>query len=315
VYRTPRRAIAFVTGLLIAIALFGYLLGHSHPAGAPVAHRGATRVATVGNVVLEVPASWQEPSTAPPLAGLPVVQKLLVSPTENYRTAGLIGGILPASEGSPLPAKFLDSLKHLPKVEVVSFPVGQAYRYELVVPGYDGTVVLYAIPGEGVHLTALACYAARADVSFLGDCARVVAGLSLVGQSQYALTPDASYANEINAVIERLDGERLVLRRGMAKAETRAVMSELASRLAAHFATAAQALTAIEPPAAVRGAETVLAASLMRGRDAYRALAVAAESQELIAYESASKQVQAAETGVDDALEGFALLGYAHHHS
>jgi hypothetical protein len=313
VYRTPRRAIVFVTGLLIAVALFGYLLGHSHPAGAPVAHREATRVTSVGNVVLEVPASWQVLSTEHPLAGLPIVQRLLVSPTGNYSSAGLIGGILPATEGSPLPAKFLDGLKQLPQVEVVSFPVGQAYRYELAVPGYEGTVVVYAIPGQGVHLTALACYATKAEGSFLGDCARVVAGLSLVGQSQYALTPDSSYAKAINAVIERLDGERLVLRRGMAKAESRAVMSALASRLAAHFATASQALTAIEPPAAVREAETVLAASLMRAHDAYEGLGEAAESQELIAYESASKRVQAAETGVDDALEGFALLGYAQH--
>jgi hypothetical protein len=49
----------------------------------------------------------------------------------------------------------------------------------------------------------------------------------------------------------------------------------------------------------------------LRARDTYRALAAASTAENQASYDAALERVNAAETGVDTALEGFALLGYS----
>jgi hypothetical protein len=71
-------------------------------------------------------------------------------------------------------------------------------------------------------------------------------------------------------------------------------------------------LGTLEPPLAAGPAQAALAGAMSRARDTYRALAAAATAESLASYDAARGQVDAAEAGVDAALESFALLGYNH---
>jgi hypothetical protein len=98
----------------------------------------------------------------------------------------------------------------------------------------------------------------------------------------------------------------------MRRAAAPAATARLATALAGQFATAAASLAALEPPPAAGPAQAALAASILQARDTYRTLAAAGTAESVASYDAARGQVDAAEAGVDAALESFALLGYNH---
>ncbi len=137
-----------------------------------------------------------------------------------------------------------------------------------------------------------------------------MAKVTLVGQTSYDLSPNATYAGQLGGLIGGLDRERLTLRREMRVQPSE--VSALATALADRFASAAASLAALEPPLAASAAQAALASSLIGARDAYTALAAAAAGEGPVGYGDAERQVDEAEAGVDAALESFALLGYNH---
>jgi len=302
--------------LLIAMAIFGYLAG-SHRASASAsagpAFGGGTRVASVANnVLLEYPPSWNRTAVATAIPGLAIAAPLVLSPGGESARAGLIGGQLPSGEPGPLPGSFLSLLSGVPHTEVLNFLGGQAYGYsQMSVAGYARTLELYVIPNRGgAGPTALACYATAAGASYLKQCEQIVAQLSLLGQSEFDLAPDAGYAQALGTAIAALQRERLALRGRMAHAPTLAAVSSLARTLADRFSVAAAALARVEPPVAAGAAATALAAALLRAREAYGALANEAGTESVHRHREAMDAVDSAEAGIDSALESFALLGY-----
>ena len=167
---------------------------------------------------------------------------------------------------------------------------------------------MYVVPAVGASPTALVCYAADGFSSYLTQCEQIVAKATVVTQSSYSLSPDATYANEISGLIGSMDKERVTLRAQMrARPET---VATLATKLAARFAHTAAAVAALEPPLPASAAQAALASSLQQAHDAYMALVAAAS--EPVGYASAEPQVTAAEAAVNAALKNFALLGYDH---
>jgi hypothetical protein len=199
-----------------------------------------------------------------------------------------------------------------PAAEVVVLPQSEAFRYTGLAPsGYDRRLTVYAIPSPGGNPTVLACYAPAALASFMRACEGVVTTLRPVGQTTSTpLKPEAEYGARVSAAIAALDRERSALRRRMAAGTPEGTVGVLAARLSSHFAHAAAALAAIEPPLVAGQAQAAVVRSLLGARGAYRALATAAANGGASGYEAARAQVQAAEAGVGRALEGFALIGY-----
>ena len=299
-----------VIPVLLAVAIAAYLIG-SHRSSAPSSPTGSgalageTRIASGSSVLLEYPAAWQTSGTTPVLAGLPIEHPLLLVPGGHASEAGLLSGQLPAGQPSPLPASFVALIHVVPRTEVVSLGNGEAYRYSAIT-GYQRTLDVYVVPAAGASATALVCYAASGYSSYLRQCEQIVAKATVVAQSSYSLSPDATYANQLNGLISGLDKERVTLRAQMrAKPES---VATLATRLAAGFARTSAAVAALEPPLPASAAQAALAGSLQDAHDAYTALAVAAG--EPVGYASAEPKVNAAEAAVDAALENFALLGY-----
>ncbi len=313
-YFGSRSLFPLVALALMAVAIFGYLAGYRRaPVMSSAAHIETTRTVSGASVLLEYPAGWQLSTAIHAIPGLPLAHRLSLAPGGETTRAGLLGGQLPSGEPSPLPGRFLALLRGVPHTEVVNLIDGQAYRYSrLSLPGYDRVLDLYVILYAGKSPTALACYAAKASSDYLSQCEQIVARLTPLGQSStYDLTPDTGYASRLGAQIEGLNAQRLTLRREMRTHASPAAVGRFAATLADRFAAAAASLAALEPPPVAGPTQTALASSMLRARDTYRALAAASTAEDQASYDAALERVNAAEAGVDTALEGFALLGYS----
>jgi hypothetical protein len=299
--------------MLAAVALAGYLAGHGNSRAA-ASGGGGTVIAPAGSVLLHYPASWRAAKGAPQIPGLALSRELVLGPDGHAGQAGLLVGQLPAAESAPVPEGFMALARQMKAPEVVILPEAQGYRYQgLKVSGFKPELTLYVIPSPGGPSTALACYAPSASGDDMATCEQVVSTLTLIGESQnYALTPAPSYARELTAWIATLDRERLAVRRGMSVRATPATTQRLAGRLVSILAKAASDLSALEAPPAAGPAQTRLAASLWRARDAYTTLASSAPSQDAVRLTAARAQIDSAEAGVSRSLERFAWLGYAH---
>jgi hypothetical protein len=301
-----------VIPVLLVVAIIGYLVGiHRSSTSSAPAVGGAQHVASGTSVLLEYPSSWQSATTPPTLPGLKIVGPLLLAPAGKSAQAGLLSGQFPAGAPSPLPASFVALVHGVPHVEVVSLAHLQAYRFSRL-SGYQRTLDVYVIPTVGGSPTALICYAPNGSSSYLAQCERIVASVTLVGQASYNLSPSATYAGQLGALVSSLDKGRLTLRRQIRASTTASALSNLATTLADRFASAATSLTALEPPQAASAAQAALATALTEAHSAYTALATAAAAEASAGYSTAETQVSKAESAVNTALENFALLGYNH---
>jgi hypothetical protein len=309
----PRRSLPRVLiPVLVIVAIIGYLVG-VHRSAAPSASSAgqAQRVASGASVLLEYPDTWQSGSSPPTLPGLAVTGPLLLAPGGKAAEAGLLSGQLPAGAPGPLPASFLALVHGVPHVEVVSLQHLQAYRFSRL-SGYQRTLDVYVIPTVSGTPTALVCYASSGSLSYLNQCEQIVAGVTLVGQTTYSLSPSAGYASHLAALIAALEKERLAIRQQIHTSSALRGVSPLASTLAGRFETAAASLTALEAPQAASASQAALVIALTQARAAYLALARTAKSEEVDRYNTAAADVKAAETRVDGALENYVLLGYNH---
>jgi hypothetical protein len=124
------------------------------------------------------------------------------------------------------------------------------------------------------------------------------------------LAPDARYAAQVKAAVERVDELRDKLRPGM---DTRAAahnVQRLATRLGEGVAKAAGSLAAVKPPLPARTAQATLVEALWRESGAYLGFAAAVGRESTVEYATARAQVYYAEERVDAALESLSLLGY-----
>ncbi len=307
---TPGRNLrAIVVALLVAVAIVGYLVGHTRSQPAP---KEKMLTASAASVLLQYPSAWQQASAAPEIRGLSISMPLVLAPGGDPAHAGLEAGQLVGSEPSTLPRSFTALLRQLPDTQVVSLIGNQAYRYpQLAIPGFERELTLYTIPNPGREPTAVACYASAGFSADMRTCEHIVATLTLVGQSQsYDLTPNPTYAAQLTASIAALEKQRLTLRREISLQPPSVTLQQTATRLASVFAHAAESLSGLEPPLAVGRAQTALATSLVHARNAYTEFATAVAQGGSAGVSVARQRVYEAETSVDSALEAFSLLGY-----
>lgn len=297
---------------VVAVAVLGYLAGYHHPAAsASGAGARGSRVMAVGSVLVEYPTGWH-PRAEPEIPGLALAGSVGLGPVSGSTDAGLLVGRLPAGEPAPLPRSLLTRLAGLPSTEVVNLLGFQAYRYgSMRIRGYGPSVVLYALPNPGAAPTGLACFASATASAMLRECEGIVARVSVIGQTQYEISPDAGYGRRLGARISTLDRERFALRREMGVRSSTEATVAAAQALSDRLAATASWLAGVEPPLAAAGAQAALAASIRAARGAYARLARAVAQRERRTGEAALAGVSRAEAGIDGALASFALLGYA----
>jgi hypothetical protein len=308
----PRRRPALpveVVPVLIAIAILGYVAGHSSGKGASrqgPAQKGA-------DVALGYPAGWRMAETAPGIPQLSVANVVVLGPNGDARRAGLMLGSLPSGELAPLPKRFVATLHSVPTPQIVNLVETQAYRYsQLSVPGYDKRLTLFVIPNPGKRPKLFACYAAPGRSAEMRECEASLATASSFGQPQaYELAPEPRYARAIRATVSTLDALRAALKRELSPDVTASSARRLATELAEGFATAAAALDRLHPSVVAEPVHGALADAARRAHDGYVALATAIGERDVTRYRAAQKAVTRAEADVDAALGSFLLLGYS----
>jgi len=295
---------------LVLAAVFGYIAGsHRVSPSAGQSAVGPAHVATAAGMLLEYPVGWQ-PSPAPKsIPGLTLKEAITLSP-HGETSSGLLGGIVPAGEAAPLPARFLERLGATPHAEVVSLVSAQAYRYsDISLSGYSGVFDLYAIP-SGAGTRVLACFAPQHQTAAGQACERIVANVTLTGTAALTLTPSATYAAALAPAVATLDHARLAARRQLGASASAASVVAPARSLAAGYEHAAATISKLEAPAPAAAAQVGLSQSLSAAAKAYEELAAAAETEGVSDYDAARQRVSSAEGKVDRALEGLVLVGY-----
>lgn len=306
----PRSLPTAVIPLFVAVAILGYVAGHSHSSGES---GEALRTATSAHVLIEYPSGWRPLKSTTVIPGLAIEHSRLIVPRARDASAGLVVGTLPAGELGPLPKRFVSRLRALPQTTVVNLVEGQAYRYaQFSGKGLEEPLTMFVIPNPGGSPTALVCYAPTQTSRYMRECEQTVSGVTVVGQSQvYQLAPEPGYAAGISAAIAALDRLRVSLKRELHPQVSAERAQQLATRLAGGFARADASLAKLEGAAAVEPLQTALSSAVQRARDGYTALADAAGERDAPAYTAAQKRISAAESDVDLALENFVLLGYS----
>jgi hypothetical protein len=296
-----------VVPVLVAVAILGYVVGHSSGKGGSSEHEPAAGA----EAALGYPAGWRMANTAPGIPGLSIAKVIVVAPRGNATKGGLMLGALPADQPAPLPHRFVATLARPPLPQIVNLAETQAYKYSHVtVPGYGRELTLFVIPNPGGRGTALACYASAGSAALMRACEQSVATVTLVGQPQAGqLTPEPRYAGRVSAAVTQLDALRASLKAELHDA-TAAQAQRLATKLGEGFAAGAAALARLQPPAAASPVHAALADAVGRARDGYVALAAAIGERDAARYVTAQKQVESAESAVDTALGSFVLLGY-----
>jgi hypothetical protein len=298
-----------VVPVLIAVAILGYVAGHSSGEGAP--SEGHTE--SGADVALGYPPGWRMARVAPGVPDLSIAGVIVIAPNGDAGRAGLLLGGLPAGELAPLPAPFVARLGRVPRPEIVNLVETQAYKYtRLSVPGYDERLTLFVIPNPGKHPMVFGCYASAGSTAQMRACERSVATVTTVGEPQaYQLTPEPKYASAVSSAVSTLDGLRTGRKRELRPDVTASSAQQLATELARGFATAAGALDRLQPPAAAGPVHAALIDALRRSRGGYLALAAASAERDAARYRAAQQEIVRAEADVDDALGSFALLGYS----
>jgi hypothetical protein len=298
-----------VVPVLIAVAILGYVAGHSSGNSASPenqAQKGA-------DVALGYPAGWRMAKIAPGIPQLSVANVIVLAPNGNAEKAGLMFGSLPSGELAPLPKRFVATLRRLPTPQIVNLVETQAYKYsQLSVPGYDKRLTLFVIPNPGRRPKLFACYAVAGSSAEMRQCEASVATASAVGQPEaYELAPEPTYASAISATVSTLDALRAALKRELGPDVTVSAARRLAMELAEGFATAAGALDRLHPSVVAEPVHGALTDAARRAHDGYVALAAAIGERDVTRYELAQKAVARAEADLDTALGSFVLLGYS----
>jgi hypothetical protein len=298
-----------VVPVLIAVAIIGYVAGHSSGRG----DSSERQTAKGADVALGYPAGWRTAARAPTIPGLAIGDATTIAPKGDAAKAGLVLGSLPAGELAPLPARFVARLPRLPVPEIVNLVETQAYKFAgLSVPGLAKQLTLFVIPNPGSTPMIFACYASVGRAREMGACEQSVATVTVVGEPQaYQLTPEARYAGKISTTISALDRLRATLKRELRPDVTVATAQRLASELSHGFASAGEALAQLQPSVAAQPVHTALTAAVARARAGYEALATAVGERSAERYLRAQKQVAGAEAEVDSTLSSFVLLGYS----
>jgi hypothetical protein len=304
-----RRLLVLPAVVLVVAAVVGYIAGrgHSRP---PV--REALRTNTVGTVLLQLPARWGPVASGLSIPGLALAHSVVLTPGGDPSSAGLLAGTLPSGQAAPLPRAFVSRLRQTPQTAVVGLQETQAYRYSgLAITGVAPRLIVYVVPNPGGAPTALVCYAAPSRSSELQACERAVASLTLAGQAQsYDLTPQSEYAEKLSALLTALNAQRAAIRARLTGHVAPNEAARLSGSLARAFAAAASSLSGLEPTPATGPAQAGLSSAILKARDAYASLAAAAAQRDEGRFATARGGVEAAEAGVDAALESYLLLGF-----
>jgi hypothetical protein len=305
----PRRrwaiaaAVAALTaaGLLVAAVRDG--------ARDPAAHaaRDSSRVVARGGLRASLPPGWRIARRAPALPGMRFSDPLAI--VEPKRGVEIVGGLLPATSRTLLPAAFLRGVDRKPaaprRVRLARDVEAFAYR-GLAHPDVGSLLDVYVVPTM-VGVATIACLADTPTPAF-DACWSVVSTLTLTRGTPLRLGADAGFRAQLTAEVAGMNASEASARQGLTHAATTTEQADATSRLPAVYRRAAAALAPLAG-GSMPWADAIVAA-VRRIGSAYRSFEDSLRHHDLGAFAHDSRRLRAARARLRRLLESTPLGSY-----
>lgn len=291
----------------VVALVVGYATGH-----APGAATNATLTVPGSSLALEYPSDWRPAKPPAALSAFGLKRAVLLAPKGEPGGGGLIAAAV-SDEGDPLPQGVLARMVGGFEGEAISLVGAPAFRYEhLSVAGSGLGLTVYSIPTSLDRFTLAICFGPRTRRSTRSACEEIVESQTLDEGSTVPLElkPGTAYASQLGAALTGLTRTQGKVRAAMATAATASELAQEARQLADALAGTDATLKSLSPPPIAVHAATAVERAVLRGQLAYEALASDAVRGARSRFAQARHQISEAETGMHQAIESFALLGY-----
>jgi hypothetical protein len=289
-------------GALIALVL-GFVVGHS---GGGSSEPAGSKTQAAGALDLAVPSDWTKSASPAQVPGIDFGDDALtVSPSGGAEQGTLTVGVTDAKGSTLLPASFVSKLSSKPQpTDGVSLGEIEALRYKGLKPkGFSDQLTLYAAPTtEGVATVACAAPAAKAT-SFLPECEKVSASLTLGSGKPYPLGTDDDYESDLSDTMGSLNSARTSGVSKLKSAKSGSSQASAANSIASAYASAAGTLKDADVSPQFADSNSALVTAMTKTESAYKNLASAAKRGSSSSYNKARKQVSKGEAAVQRALD------------
>jgi serine/threonine protein kinase len=296
---TPGR-IALAAGLLLALAVVGFLLGR----GGSDEQGSDSQPVAAGPLTIDAPTGWRPAGAAFAVPGLTLDDGVTLAPGGDPGNGAMAAGVTGARNASLLPAPILKRLGGAPsKDDAVELGELEAYRYpELRPKGFGRALTVYVAPTtEGVATVACAGPSGGGD-GFLDRCESAATTLGLVSGTAFPLGGGERYSKKLNATFDKLNAARRSQVTSLRRASTPGKQAAAADRLASAYRRAARSIgNAVVSPELYQDNSRIVG-SLGDAGSAYAQLAAAARHGNRARYREAKRRAETAETRARRAL-------------
>jgi hypothetical protein len=302
---TARRAALLAVGATLVAAALGFLVARTTGGGTAVA--SLDKHASAGLLRVSFPSGWRR-ETPPATLQPGLTDELALAPASS--TGGsLVIGRAQTADPSLLPQSLLVRLPRTPSGQLVTLGGASFYRYLNLTPlGRHSSESVYALPTTVGTILGV-CMSNTPSASFIVSCERVLGTLRLASGSVVPAGPNSTYATGLNQVITTLNAARTAASSQLRAARGATALASAANQLAAADTKAGSALLRLNPgPAATANAS--LATALRTTGDEYRALARAAENNDVSGYQSADASLKRSTEAVNSAFAELGKYGY-----
>jgi Protein kinase domain len=288
-----RRLIALVGGVMVLVAVAGYLVGQSGgDKAAP-----ASKVASNDEIALAYNSRWTPGGDPAAVRGLKLVSPIALQSGSARIVAGKIAnpgpGLLPV--GVPPPSA----------TGVVTLDRTPALRHTDVPAGAGTSATVFVVSTENGP-EAIACVGASAK-----GCEGVAATLRMKGGAgALDIRPSKAYATALTAVVADHARREVADRRALARAGSSPAQAAAAAAAARAQAALAARARALPAPKAAAAANAAVVAAIGGTATGYKRLAGAARAHDAGAYRRAGGALQRAQARLTAAVAALKLLGY-----
>jgi len=286
--------------LAAATALAGWLAG-GVATNEPAPKAPDLQPARVGSLDLQVSGEWKAVPGGRDVKGFEPGSALTFAPIPGLSLRALVA-LAPAEHTSLVPGPLRDRLSDpLPKPTQARLAGAPAWTYTMSgSERRDGLLEITVVPTTAGVLS-VACVGSVSSASSV--CGAGVRRLDLNGARSLHPAPDLAFRERLSTVVDRLDSQRVALRRELRGSPDGRGQAAVAGRLALAHRDAAGGLAPFATPT---GPTADLLGALRTTADAYERLAAAAGQGSTGDYDAARRDVGRGDAEVTEALSRFA---------
>ncbi|CAA9473692.1 MAG: hypothetical protein AVDCRST_MAG65-949, partial [uncultured Solirubrobacteraceae bacterium] len=301
----PAAAAAMLAGLVLAVSA-------DEPAQPAAQTIPSSRQLAAGDMRISYPSTWQPARSGAVAARLSLTAPVALAPrpgVEAQPDSRLVAGMA-ALTGPSLLSPALERRLEGVMPEAVRLGEHEALRYrDVPLGGRDVDATLYAVPTTA-GVATIACFSPRFIDTLAGQCESMATTMTLARADSLPLGPNVAYGRLVDGIVTRADSARWRGRAQLSYAKRSQGQGRRAAALAMTFRRSAARLAASGPQAGTAVIHEDLVGALRGVRNAYEALATAANRRDRPGYNAARRLVSEREAALSQALKRMSELGY-----